>query len=482
MKHLFFKFFLVLGVIGISGEIEAQEVIKVSLIEKLKPAVISIKVKQTTASYATPYSGGGTGFVADKEKGIIITNRHIGTLDSPAQFEAIFNDGSTADLSFIYNDPTTDFAFLRVDPKLIPDGLPQLKFSRDAKVGEDVIMIGNNEGRSHSVQLGKVSDLFAIEDLHYPQQTFQISLNTRGGSSGSPVFNEKGEVIGINYAGNDTTAFAIPISYAWDALDKIQKNEEPPRFSLGAAFAHLNVDYAFDYYQYPNKNAKQRLAQIPSSRNRLLAVASIMPGTPAAKYLEVGDIIEKVGDTEIGPNLYLLEKLVNEAMGKPLKITFYRNGKLLEQEIGSYDMNKQKCSKIVIFGNTVFASVDSLMGYRTGMPLGSVCIANNPSGSLFEKLPIISIQPQVMIKKINGQPVHSIDDLIKILPKVAKLGKFNFVFQNFGVRCIEEGCIYNTHQNEVSQFVKYNTELYDAPVVIRFDSSKGGWVRQPLPL
>ncbi len=479
MKSMIVRFALIAFALIVSADAQAEGKIKAEQIEKLKPAVISIKIKETTAAYTAPFSGEGTGFVVDKENGIIMTNRHIASIDAPADFEATFYDGTTADLSFIYNDPTTDFAFLKVDPHLIPKELPQLKFSRTATVGEDVFMIGNNEARSHSVQLGKVSDLYAIEDVQYPQQTYHISLNSRGGSSGSPVFNERGEVIAINYAGTDATAFVIPISYALDALESLGKKETPKRYSLGATYDHLNVDHASEYYQYPNTHTKQKLAKMPSSRNRIIIVSSILPGTPAAQYLEVGDIIEKVGDIEIGPDLYLMEKMVNQSSGNPVKLTIFRNGNPLEVEVPTFNLNEKKCAKMLIFGKTVFASVDTFMSYRTGMPIGSVCVANNPSGSLFEKLPVVTTEPQVMIKKINNKAITTLGNLLSLLPEIEKKQKFNFVFKNYGIRCIQEGLVYNTHQHDVSEFVKYKPELYDAPVVISFDAEKGIWVREP---
>jgi S1-C subfamily serine protease len=450
------------------------------LIESLKPAVVSIKMCQTISAYGAPITGEGTGFVANKEKGIIITNRHIASVNTPSTYEATFYDGSTADLQLIWNDPTHDFAFLKINPEKIPPDVPQIKFSKTAKTGQDVFMIGNNQCLGHSVQQGTLNDLFSFILTDGKNQVLSISLNSRGGSSGSPVFNDDGQVVGLNFAANETTAFSVPVAYIQDALQNVLEKKTPARYATDAAFDTINLDHAQDYYQYKNSKMKQDLLNIPGSRNRLLQVSSLV--SLPTQALEVGDIIEKVNETEIGPNQYLVEKELNGSEGKPVKFTVFRNGKLITLDVPTLNLNDALCSELLVFGNTIFAKVDYLMSFKTGMPIGSICIASKNPGSLFDELPQINVTgvaeifPLAVVEKIFEKNIKTLKDVVNVLPDITKKKKFNYTIKDFGF--FTNNNTFFTRQNAISLRAQYKPEQYAPPSLIQFDNEQHDWVRK----
>lgn len=479
MKNSLIKTLCLIFSIFFSLDIKAGHITP-QLIESLKPAVVSIKICQTASAYGSPSTIEGTGFVADKEKGIMITNRHIASVNTPSTYEATFYDGSTADLQLIWNDPTHDFAFLKINPAKIPPDVPQIKFSKAAKSGQDVFMIGNNQCLGHSVQQGTLNDLFSFILTDGKNQVLSISLNSRGGSSGSPVFNEDGHVIGLNFASNETTAFSVPISYIYDALQAVLEKKTPSRYATNAAFDTINLDHAQDYYQYNDPKMKQKLLSIPASRNRLLQVSSLLPHI--TQTLEVGDIIETVNGIEVGPNQYLVEKELNQSEGKPVKFRIFRNGKTLTLDIPTLDLNDAQCSELLVFGNTVFAKVDYLMSFKTGMPIGRVCIASKNPGSLFDELPQINVTgvaeifPLAVVEKIFEKNIKTLKDVINVLPDIVKRKKFHYTIMDFGF--FTNNNAFFTRQHEISLRAQYKPEQYAPPLLIKFDNAQYDWVRK----
>lgn len=453
------------------------------IINELKNSVVSIKIHETEAAFKKPISSCGTGFVVDLEKGILVTNRHIASVDTPASYEIEFYDGTILEADFIWNHPTKDFAFLKVDPKKIPASVKQVHFAQ-AQPGERITIIGNNQAQGHSVQTGEMIDLFSIVDPTFPNHSFSMSLNTRGGSSGSPVFNHQGAVIALNNAGNDTTAYAVPIQYVTDALRDVAQQKTPKYIATGAVFQHMALDKLALYYKYPHQKAMNDfLKTIPDSRNRVLCVDSVLPGTPAASLLEPGDIIEAVNGKSVGPDLYKMENLMPKNAAEEVKFTVIRNGKILEISVPTIDLNENQCTTFAKIGNAIFATITPVESYVTGMPMGSVCVMTNTAGSLFEQLPLTNRfgerGPQVRFTKVDGRRIKTLSDFIQVIPGALAAKHFTYHIQDYGFAMMSTNTC-KTHQNELSQYAKHDPEHYDAPVIVSFNPQTYKWERKPL--
>jgi serine protease Do len=177
----------------------------------------------------------GSGFVIDDE-GYILTNNHV--VDRAAEVEVFFADGKNTRLKakVVGTDKKSDLALLRVKagPYLLP-----LPFGNSdiVKVGETVLAIGNPFGLSHTVTAGIVSAKNRVIGQGPYDDFLQTDASINPGNSGGPLFNARGEVIGINTAISATgqgLGFAIPVNQAKKFLPDLKEHGRVLRGWLGA--------------------------------------------------------------------------------------------------------------------------------------------------------------------------------------------------------------------------------------------------------
>lgn len=172
----------------------------------------------------------------------------------------------------MYVDPWHDIAFLKSDK--IPESAAEAKLSKKmCKLGDDVFIVGKNEGLDFSYQTGTISNKYQLSGL-LPSQIYRVSLNAQGGSSGSAVVDSKsGEVIAINHARHgSSSAFSLPIKYVYNALEYISKGKIPPRKSIGAILKYMSLDKLVSHYSYPKNTSDDYLKKFPDSFKNVLVV------------------------------------------------------------------------------------------------------------------------------------------------------------------------------------------------------------------
>lgn len=172
------------------------------------PAVVSIKTKDKNGREI----GMGSGFIVSKD-GIIVTNFHV--MESAHEAEVKVGEDLFKEVYFIKGMPQLDIAILKINS----DNLPVLPIGNSDSLvsGQFIVVLGNPWGLEHSVSSGIVSAVRSRGEVQLIQMTAPVSM----GSSGGPVINEYGEVIGITTLSSIFLAqnlnFAIPINY----LDRI---------------------------------------------------------------------------------------------------------------------------------------------------------------------------------------------------------------------------------------------------------------------
>ncbi|KJV98494.1 PDZ domain family protein [Rickettsia amblyommatis str. Darkwater] len=178
------------------------------------------------------------------------------------------------------------------------------------------------------------------------------------------------------------------------------------------------------------------IKQFPDSRNRVISVKAVLAGSPAEKSLKAGDIIWAVNDKELGGNLALFDREMDNFKGIAIKLTIFRDGKKLEQAVDLYDVNNNKIAKMINFGGAVFFEADDYFSNKSGIPLKALSIASVQSGSSFSSIPIFFTKDyknvyRLQIFEMKDLALSNLDDLVKFLPAITKEKFITVRFRNY---------------------------------------------------
>ena len=223
-------------------ELQRDEALRVKTVQQMLPAVAGIfssSSRQTSdalqndlnqvPSAQTTVSGGTAFFISPD--GLMFTNNHV--IDQPnQQMNIMMNDGRRATAKVVYSDPKNDIAILKASVKS-PVYL-RLTGRNSVYIAQNVIAIGNALGElNNTVSLGIVSGIQRTIVASTKAGNFsekltnmiQIDAALNEGSSGGPLLNSRGEVIGMNTAfvdGGQTIGFALPVTALRTALQAYQ--------------------------------------------------------------------------------------------------------------------------------------------------------------------------------------------------------------------------------------------------------------------
>lgn len=265
----------------------------------------------------------GSGFVVDAS-GIIITNHHV--IQDAEDIFITFSDGQKLKVvNILGTDEKTDIAVLKVNP---PTPLKAVKIgnSKDIQVGDWVMAIGNPFGLGGSVSVGVVSAKDRNINAGPYDNFIQTDAAINKGNSGGPLFNMKGELIGINTAiispsgGSIGIGFAVPSNLANHVIAQIVKYGEVKRGWLGV---HL---------QSVSREIAESLGLKNGPRGAL--VAKVARGGPAdIAGLQTGDVIIGFNNYPVMAMRELPRLIAGSKTNKPCKVDIIRNGKSLVRHV-----------------------------------------------------------------------------------------------------------------------------------------------------
>ena len=229
---------------------EIQTVIT-ELAEQVKPSVVNLfpvtsagRLREGPGERTPNASGSGSGLIVDSD-GHIVTNNHV--IGDATEIEVRFSDKTKLIAHVIGKDQDTDLAVLKVTTDR---PLPSARFGDSAgvKVGQWVLAVGNPFGLDRTVTLGVVSGIGRENiNLSRYENFIQTDASINPGNSGGPLFNLRGEVIGINTAIINFAqgiGFAIPSNMAKQVIEQLLAKGKVVRGWLGVGIQPLTAELA----------------------------------------------------------------------------------------------------------------------------------------------------------------------------------------------------------------------------------------------
>ena len=304
---------------GISMLEEIEQVF-IEISEAVKPAVVNIsplpgaKKSFSRRGGADPDgAGNGSGVILDKS-GYIITNNHV--VGNAQEVEVRLSDKRKFTGKVIGGDKETDVALIKIESD---EDLPfvTLGDSEQLRVGQWALAVGNPFGLDRTVTVGIISGLGreAVNLTRY-ENFIQTDASINPGNSGGPLFNIKGEVIGINTAiisFAQGIGFAIPSNMAQNVVNQLKATGKVTRGWLGVGIQPLTEDLSQNFGSQEGKG---------------VLVNEIFEGDPADQAgIRPGDIITMISGKKINTPRTLARIIGSVAPGEEIKIEILRDNK-----------------------------------------------------------------------------------------------------------------------------------------------------------
>ena len=384
-------------------------------IAAFKPMVVNV---ETSSEVVFEMEGKGTsfatGFVVDAEHGIIATNQHV-TGTSPSYVKINFHDGSFTEARILYYDPTHDFGFYQLDPAAVEFDLQAVALGEwdSLALGDELLLIGNNEKEEYSIKFGTVANLNVNKgDRH--SSYIHTTFDRTGGSSGSPVWNTAGEVIAVHARGTDTSSFELPIDYLVDALEFIRNKVSIQRGEIGVDLELVSIGEAIKHFNFPAELRKE-IGPSKAGTPKVIQIESIVPKTTGVPILRASDIIYRVNNKPIKDDLYTFDAVLNRNVGESVNLNVYRNGENLSLDVPVEDLESKKVRRFVRFGGAIFHDITPKLRRTLFLDADGVYLPHAVAGSSFSRVGVQERNgnSKVVILDINGKQIRNLDDFIE---------------------------------------------------------------------
>jgi serine protease Do len=354
-----------------------------------------------------PTHGLGSGFIV-RADGIILTNAHV--VADATDVIVKLTDKREFKAKVIGIDKMSDVAVIKIDA----NNLPVVKLDRadDVKVGEWVLAIGSPYGFDNTVTSGIVSAKARTlpGDTYTPFIQTDVAVNP--GNSGGPLFNMKGEVIGINSqiysrsGGYQGLSFAVPIDVALKVQDQLLQHGHVTRGRLGVGIQDVNQALAESF------GLKKPAGAL---------VGSVEKDSPAAKAgLMPGDVIVRFNDKEITSSSELPVLVANIAPGSVARLDVMRKGETKRVDVTVGELKNAKVAAVDVAGEgngRLGVAVRELTrDEQKAVGVTGGLVVENATGAAATA----GIQPGDVILSVNNTPVQSVKQLQALLSKAGK--------------------------------------------------------------
>jgi len=349
-----------------------------------------------------PMRGEGSGFII-RPDGVIMTNAHV--VNGASEVTVRLTDRREYTAKVVGVDPKSDIAILRIPAKDLPT--VRIGDSRGLKVGEWVLAIGAPFGFENSATAGIVSAKGrTLESGYVPFIQTDVPINP--GNSGGPLFNMRGEVVGINSqiysrsGGYMGVSFSIPIDVAMQVGEQLQTTGHVTRGKLGVVIQPVTQGLADSF-------------GLPQPEGAL--VSSVEKGGPAEHAgIESGDVILKLNGTPLKDSSELPVQIAAIAPGTSVKLEIWRNHARREITVKLGTVADKR---------TAATGGPHQEGGRLGLAVRPLTAeeqdANTQGGLVVERASgpaaAAGIRPGDVVLAANGSPVHDAEELRSAVEK-----------------------------------------------------------------
>jgi S1-C subfamily serine protease len=280
----------------------------------------------------------GTGFVVGKN-GYIVTNDHV-VNGHQGDVRVTFSDERTVTAKVVGEDPSSDVAVIKVDPKDHKVEPLELGDSSKVAVGDPVVAIGNPYGLDQTVTTGIISALqrtitapnnFSIDNV------LQTDAAINPGNSGGPLLNDRGQVLGINSqiatgggaGGNVGIGFAVPINRVKQIIPQLEKHGKVQYAYLGVSTTTLPSEVAGRLKLGTEQGAVVMcvVKDGPADKAGLNSGGADVAKIGGSEFPIDADIITKIDDTAIKSSTDVQANVLKHQPGDTVKIEVKRSGK-----------------------------------------------------------------------------------------------------------------------------------------------------------
>lgn len=347
--------------------------------------------------------GTGSGFIISAD-GLILTNHHV--VDGADEIKVRLTDNREFTGKVLGSDAKTDIAVVKIEAK----DLPYLTMgnSDELKVGEWVAAIGSPFGLDNTVTSGIVSakSRKLPSDQYVPFIQTDVAVNP--GNSGGPLFNMKGEVVGINSQIFSTSggfmglSFAIPSNLAMQIKDQLVKNGKVTRGRIGVVIQSVTQDLAESFGMKAPKGT---------------IVSQVEKDGPAAKAgLQEGDIITAVNGKAIDDSVDMPVIIGSMAPGSIAKLSIIRNNKDMTLDVKVEEAPNESASSNAsktAAANKLGVTVRPLNDEEKAKAETEGLLVTESTGAARKA----GIREGDIIVNVNGVKIKKTDDLARVLEK-----------------------------------------------------------------
>jgi S1-C subfamily serine protease len=312
---------------------------------KVSPAVVSVEAVKppTAAGKSKPVEESGSGFLiraAGVRETLVLTNNHVISGAAPAQIAVTLADGRLLRPTQIWADPESDVALMRL-PGAENAPVAALGDSDSARVGQWVLAVGSPFGLNQTVTHGIISarerGQVSLGSTIRIKDFLQTDAAINPGSSGGPLVNLDGEVIGINTAiaspngNNSGVAFSIPVNLVKRVMKQLLE-----RGSVARGYLGMQLVPSFEAADALKLGLDHAVGAL---------VETVYPDTPAAASgLRSGDVVLQVDDTAIRNENHLINLISGLKAGQKVRLDVWRNRKstTIEAIVGDWTQGQQR--------------------------------------------------------------------------------------------------------------------------------------------